>query len=166
MRKWHPHFTRAPLAPITALAQVKCREHARPCQTRAISRSEKKSRRSVGNIARDCRFKDVRIAACATRKWHSHFTRAPLAPITALAQVKCREHARPCQTRVISRSEKKSRRSVGNIREIVPLQRRENAACASGIHTLHAPPRSNYSPGAGKVQGACAAMPKSHHQSL
>ena len=43
-------------------------------------------------------------------------------------------------------------------REIVQLQRRENAACASGIHTLHTrPPRSNYSPGAGKVQGACAA---------
>ena len=50
MRKWHPHFTRAPLAPITALAQVKCREHAWPCQTRVISRSGKKSRRSVGNI--------------------------------------------------------------------------------------------------------------------
>ena len=42
----------------------------------------------------------------------------------------------------------------------------ENAACASGIHTLHAPPRSNYSPGAGKMQGACAAMPNSRHQSL
>ena len=37
MRKWHPHFTRAPLAPTTALAQVKCREHARPCQTRVIN---------------------------------------------------------------------------------------------------------------------------------
>ena len=29
MRKWHPHFTRAPLAPITALAHAKCRDHAR-----------------------------------------------------------------------------------------------------------------------------------------
>ena len=93
------------------------------------------------------------------RKWHPHFTRAPLAPITALAQVKCREHARPCQTRVISRSEKKSRRSVGNIREIVQLQRCDDAACASGISTLYTrPPCSNYSPGAGKVQRACAAM--------
>ena len=46
----------------------------------------------------------------------------------------------------------------GNIRDIAPLQRCENAACASGIHTLHAPPRSNYSPGTGKVQGACAAI--------
>ena len=53
-------------------------------------------------------------------------------------QMACVTHAKLASDQ--SRSEKKSRRSVGNIREIVPLQRREDAACASGIHTLHAPP--------------------------
>ena len=165
-------YTR-PLAPITALAQVKCREHARPCQTRVISRSEKSRKGRLETHARLCSFKDVRMrhaqvaftlytlpprssyspgagkvqGACATMpNSHHHscseksrkgrletharlyrfkdvrmrhaqvastlYTRPPLAPITVLAQVKCREHVRPCQTRAISRSENKSKRSV------------------------------------------------------
>ena len=93
------------------------------------------------------------------RKWHSHFTRAPLAPVTALAQVKCREHAQPCQTRAISRSENKSKRSVLEIyarSHRFKDVRMRHAQVAFTLYTL--PPRSSYSPGAGKVQGACAAM--------
>ena len=49
-----------PLAPITALAQVKCREHARPCQTRAITVALKKSREGrLKKYTRSYRFKDV-----------------------------------------------------------------------------------------------------------
>ena len=81
--------------------------------SRHRSRSDKKSRKGRLEIyARLYRFKD---RECGMRKWHPHFYTRPLAPITVLAQVKCREHVRPCQTRAISRSENKSKRSVGNI---------------------------------------------------
>ena len=105
-----------------------------------------------------------------------------------------------CQTRVGSFALKKSqevRLEIYARSYRFKVQRREDAACASGIHlknsregrleiyatsynfkdvrkrhaqaasTLYTrPPRSNYSPGAGKMQRACAAMPNSRHQSL
>ena len=91
-------------------------------------------------------FKDMRMrhAQVASTLLHA----PPHSNFTVLAQVKCREHARPCQTRAISRSENQSKRSVGNI-----IERSYNFKdvricdiCASGIHTLHAPPSLQLQP--------------------